>query len=135
MTYATAPIAPTRSAATSTPPPMSRTRVAPVRLCLRRRFRACRDIFSARRDYRSKCDFLPFALPRPLRSAGNPMNPDTAEMAIADTASELVVPFEPSAGSGRRRLAAYRRWTRLREDPAHVAAVSDSWRALLASRL
>jgi hypothetical protein len=63
------------------------------------------------------------------------MNPDTAELAIVDTASELVVPFEPSAGSGRRRLAAYRRWTRLREDPAHVAAVSDSWRALLGSRL
>jgi Mannosyltransferase (PIG-V) len=63
------------------------------------------------------------------------MNPDTAELAIVDTASELVVPFEPSAGSGRRPLAASRRWTRLREDPAHVAAVSDSWRALLASRL
>jgi Mannosyltransferase (PIG-V) len=63
------------------------------------------------------------------------MNPDTAELAIVDTASELVVPFEPSPGTGRRRLAAYRRWTRLREDPAHVAAVSDSWRALLASRL
>jgi Mannosyltransferase (PIG-V) len=63
------------------------------------------------------------------------MNPDTAELAIVDTASELVVPFEPSAASGRRPLAASRRWTRLREDPAHVAAVSDSWRALLASRL
>jgi hypothetical protein len=63
------------------------------------------------------------------------MNPDTAELAIVDTASELVVPFEPSAASGRRPLAAYRRWTRLHEDPAHVAAVSDSWRALLGSRL
>jgi hypothetical protein len=63
------------------------------------------------------------------------MNPDTAELAIVDTANELVVPFDPSARSGRRPLAAYRRWTRLREDPAHVAAVSDSWRALLASRL
>jgi hypothetical protein len=63
------------------------------------------------------------------------MNPDTAELAIVDTASELVVPFEPSARGGRRPLAAYRRWTLLREDPAHLAAVSDSWRALLASRL
>jgi mannosyltransferase PIG-V len=63
------------------------------------------------------------------------MNPDIAELAIVDTASELVVPFEPPAASGTRPLAAYRRWTRLREDPAHVAAVSDSWRALLGSRL
>jgi hypothetical protein len=63
------------------------------------------------------------------------MNPDTAELAIVDTASELVVPFDPSAAGGRRSLAAYRRWTRLREDPAHVAAVSDSWRALVGSRL
>jgi hypothetical protein len=63
------------------------------------------------------------------------MNPDTAELAIVDTASELVVPFDPSAGSARNRLAANRRWTRLREDPAHVAAVAESWRALLASRL
>jgi hypothetical protein len=63
------------------------------------------------------------------------MNPDTAELAIVDPASELVAPFEPSA-PGRRPLAAgRRRWARLREDPAHLAAVSDSWRALVASRL
>jgi hypothetical protein len=63
------------------------------------------------------------------------MNPDTAELAIVDAASELVVPFDTSAGSARHPLAAHRRWTRLREDPAHVAAVADSWRALLGSRL
>jgi Mannosyltransferase (PIG-V) len=63
------------------------------------------------------------------------MNPDTAELAIVDTASELVVPFEPSAHDRRLPLAGRRPWARLREDPAHVAAVSDSWRALVASRL
>jgi hypothetical protein len=63
------------------------------------------------------------------------MNPDTAELAIVDTASELVVPFEPSAHDRTSPLAARRRWARLREDPAHLAAVSDSWRALVASRL
>jgi hypothetical protein len=60
------------------------------------------------------------------------MNPDTAELAIADTASELTVPFGPAAESPR---AAPGRWTRLREDPAHVAAVADSWRALWSSRV
>jgi hypothetical protein len=63
------------------------------------------------------------------------MNPDTAELAIVDPASELVAPFEPSAPARRPLAAARRRWARLREDPAHLAAVSDSRRALVASRL
>ncbi|MCW3029388.1 MAG: hypothetical protein JWN81_2599 [Solirubrobacterales bacterium] len=61
------------------------------------------------------------------------MNPDTAELAIVDTASELVVPSDAAlAGPRRSRLAAW--WARMREDPAHTAAVSDSWRALWTSR-
>jgi hypothetical protein len=60
------------------------------------------------------------------------MNSDTAELAIVDAASELAVPFEPGI-ERRGRLRAG--WERLREDPAHLAAVADSWRALWSSRL
>jgi len=48
------------------------------------------------------------------------MNPDTAELAIVDTAGEL-----PAPGW----------WVRLRADPARMAAVRESWRALWVSRL
>src|SRR5271166_6290605 len=59
------------------------------------------------------------------------MNPDTAELAIVENASELVQPFAPSPRE--RPWAA--RWTSVRTAPAHVAAVRDSWRALWSSRL
>ena len=63
------------------------------------------------------------------------MNPDTAELAIVDTASELVPPFGRPASERRwsRRTPGW--WARLRADPAHVAAVRDSRRALWSSRL
>jgi hypothetical protein len=61
------------------------------------------------------------------------MNPDTAELANVDTASELAAPSDAArTGPRRSRLAAW--WARIREDPAHTAAVSDSWRALWTSR-
>ena len=63
------------------------------------------------------------------------MNSDTAELAIVDAGSELVVPLEPGIERRRRGLALRERWARLREDPAHLAAVADSWRALWSSRL
>jgi hypothetical protein len=63
------------------------------------------------------------------------MTPDTAETAIVDGTSELIAPFEPSAAGLRRRLRV-RVLTKLRvADPARVAAVRDSWRALWSSRL
>jgi hypothetical protein len=62
------------------------------------------------------------------------MNPDTAELAIVERTGELVVPLEP-AGGRRPISAARRRWATQREDPAHIAAVADSWRALWSSRL
>jgi hypothetical protein len=49
------------------------------------------------------------------------MSPDTAEIAIADAASV--------------RAPAWGRWARLRADPARMAAVRDTWRALWVSRL
>ena len=64
------------------------------------------------------------------------MNPDTAEIASVDPASELVAPFEPATLGPRQHW-----WERLRESlrpldsSAHAAAVRDSWRALLGSRL
>jgi hypothetical protein len=54
------------------------------------------------------------------------MNPDTAEIAIADPTSELVAPFEPQAPLLARPRTL---------DSAHAAAVRDSWRALWSSRL
>jgi len=63
------------------------------------------------------------------------MNSDTAELAILDTASELAAPFRtPASGSGGVGFVR-RPWSRLRADPARMAAVSDSWRALWSSRL
>jgi hypothetical protein len=63
------------------------------------------------------------------------MNPDTAELAIVETAGELVLPLEPAAAPRRPAVDVRGAWARLREDPAHLAAVSDSWRALWSSRL
>jgi len=63
------------------------------------------------------------------------MNSDTAELAILDTASELAAPFRaPASGSGGAG-SVRGRWSRLRADPARMAALSDSWRALWSSRL
>jgi Mannosyltransferase (PIG-V) len=72
------------------------------------------------------------------------MNSDTAELAIVDTSGELAGPFGPSTDD--RRSAAHARaptptarvaaaWRRLRADPARMAAVRDSYRALWSSRL
>src|ERR1700704_1162023 len=67
------------------------------------------------------------------------MNADTAELAIVDPGSELVVPSAAAvAGPGvavSRRSPLAARWRRMMEDPVHAAAVSDSWRALWSSRL
>jgi Mannosyltransferase (PIG-V) len=66
------------------------------------------------------------------------MNPDTAELAIADTAGELLPRFGPPAAAPRRaRAPAHARpswWLRLRSDPVRAAALRDSGRALLSSR-
>jgi hypothetical protein len=62
------------------------------------------------------------------------MNSDSAELALLDTASELAAPF-PTTSGGRGSAGSVRgRWSRLRADPARMAAVSDSWRALWSSR-
>jgi Mannosyltransferase (PIG-V) len=63
------------------------------------------------------------------------MNSDTAELAILDTASELAAPLATPADGRRSSGAVSRKWSRLRADPARMAAVRDSWRALWASRL
>jgi hypothetical protein len=64
------------------------------------------------------------------------MNPETAEMAIAEP-PELVAPFDPAAfpageWSSSRGAGSLER---LRADPARMAAVRDTWRALWSSRL
>ncbi len=61
------------------------------------------------------------------------MNSDTAELAVLDPAGELTAPFATPAGGRPGRLRG--RWERLRADPARMAAVRDSWRALWSSRL
>jgi hypothetical protein len=62
------------------------------------------------------------------------MDSDTSELATADSASELTVPTGAAVGAPRRtRLAAW--WVGVTEDPAHAAAVADSWRALWTSRM
>jgi hypothetical protein len=74
------------------------------------------------------------------------MNPDTAELAILETASEPAAPFEPPARRRRSTGPVLRWWwPRPGADPAnmaavhaesaHTAAVRDSWRALWNSRL
>jgi Mannosyltransferase (PIG-V) len=61
------------------------------------------------------------------------MTSDTAELAIVDPASELVDAFARPANDGRFERLGW--WARLRADPARMAAVSDSARALWSSRL
>lgn len=63
------------------------------------------------------------------------MNSDTAELAILDTASELAAPFRAPAGRPGGVGSVRGPFSRLRADPARMAAVSDSWRALWSSRL
>jgi hypothetical protein len=69
------------------------------------------------------------------------MSPDTAEMAIVDTAvveaaRERTPPFARPAAEPRRGWSdeIVRRWAALRADPARMAAVRDTWRALWVSR-
>ncbi len=68
------------------------------------------------------------------------MNSDTAELAIIDSASELVSPLDHSHAApqapAQGTLAPAPAWlTRLRADPARMTAVRESWRALWSSRL
>jgi hypothetical protein len=68
------------------------------------------------------------------------MNPDTAELAIVDTAGELPGSYGVPRGDPATLAPARRRRARLRVDlqaidPARAAAVRDSWRALWSSRL
>ena len=61
------------------------------------------------------------------------MNADTVELATVDPASELAA--SEAALTGRRRTRLGRWWARMMRDPAHTAAMSDSWRALWTSRV
>ena len=63
------------------------------------------------------------------------MNSDTAELAIVDTASELVAPFGRPASDRRSTKGTPGWWARMRADPARMAAVRDSRQALWSSRL
>jgi len=68
------------------------------------------------------------------------MNPDTAELAISDDASELAQPLDRSRADGPAAAAhplapAAASLARLRADPARMIAVRESWRALWSSRL
>lgn len=68
------------------------------------------------------------------------MNSDTAELAIVDTAGELAGPFGLLAGERETPARAPGRWARMLADlrsvdPARMAAVRASWRALWVSRL
>jgi len=53
------------------------------------------------------------------------MNPDTPELAIAESAAELAAPFAPARPGW---------WARLRADPVRMTAVRECWRALWLSR-
>ena len=68
------------------------------------------------------------------------MNSDTAELAVTDSGGELAGPLDPPQAAGQASaqdsLAPARAWlARLRADPARMAAVRESWRALWSSRL
>jgi hypothetical protein len=85
------------------------------------------------------CDFLPVSA-AVNRLAASPMNPDTAELAIADPAIEPLAPLEPRAPAWPAESAGARprapAWAAaLALDAARLRAVRDSWRALWSSRL
>jgi hypothetical protein len=67
------------------------------------------------------------------------MNSDTAELANVDTAGGLAGPLGLPVGERATRARPGARWARplvdLRSDPARMAAVRATWRALWASRL
>jgi len=63
------------------------------------------------------------------------MTSDTAELAIVDSSSELVVPLQPRPSARRSGAALPGWWAALRADPARMTAVRESWRALWSSRL
>src|SRR5258705_4766249 len=99
----------------TTPPPTRSTRAAPPLLCLRRRCRACRDIPGTSRLPRGNvisCQHIAAA----STLGADTMNPDTAELAIVETASEPAVALRSF-------------------DSDQVIAARDSWRALWSSRL
>ncbi len=86
-----------------------------------------------------RCDFLPLAS-AVIRTLDLDMNPDTAELAISDEASELAQPPDRprafAATAPARRTSAVAAWlARLRTDPARMTAARESWRALWSSRL
>jgi hypothetical protein len=91
------------------------------------------------RDYRASCDFLPLAIAAISTLDCQPMNPDTAELAVVNDSGELVAPLDHApvaAQSAGRSLAPAGAWlARLRADPARMLAVRESWRALWSSRL
>ena len=63
------------------------------------------------------------------------MNPDTAELAILENSGELAAPLGAPADALQRPGYPGRWLARLRADPARMAAMRDSWRALWGSRL
>src|SRR6516165_8006902 len=134
--------------------PTMRTRVGPARLRRRRRWRACRDISRNFEVTARVCDFLQLAPflparvraplrwcrprlkpPRALRSVPQAMNPDTAELAVADPAHELAASFTQPHRDGRPATSSAGWWARMRADPARMSAMRDSARALWSSRL
>jgi hypothetical protein len=62
------------------------------------------------------------------------MNPDTAELAVVDSANELIAPFGGAAATRRWTVRPLGWLARLRADPARMEAVRDSRRALWSSR-
>jgi hypothetical protein len=63
------------------------------------------------------------------------MNPDTAELAVANPAHELAAPFTQPNTDGRPAATGTGWRARMRADPARMSAVRDSARALWSSRL
>ena len=94
------------------------SRAARLRLCLRRRCRACRDICGAIEITVPRCDFLPVAPRRSLRSVPDAMNSDTAELAIA----------------GHRERAGRARSARRRAGRARAPRRAGRWRWRAARR-
>ena len=117
--------------------------LAPARLCLRRRCRACRDIPGASRLPLPDCDFLPVApsSPSSARCTSHELRHSRARDRRRRGRADRLVRARASPRGGRSRRArcagACRRALAcgLRADPARMAAVRDSWRALWSSRL